>query len=298
MKKYWILLTAVILFLIGVFTWNLHGNDFHIGACILRYFSYGDYAIGIFAAGKFSIGVFSIGIFSIGIFSIGIFNIGLYAIGLFVIAWRKQLPQLLVSHFKSLNKELTKPLQILVIVFTMAGISLTIKAQDKTNFRINGGFGGPIFNSSIIVTQPTLAIGGGGAMVFNNGLFVGGFGLGTSNLVPVNSKYPNYKLLVSYGGLWLGHLKQLKNNYSISTSLKTGFGTAKLNDESLNANFYDKMVVFTPEISISKRLNFYSSIELGAFYNIFTGINFKDYHNKDFSNFGISLMFKFGGGYF
>lgn len=294
MKKYWILLTAAILFLIGVLTCKLHGNDFHIGSFVIRYFSSGDYALGVFSAGKFSIGIFSIGIFSIGIFSIGIFNIGLYSIGLFVIAWRKRLPQLFLSHFKSLDKDLMKPLVLLLFV----SISFAASAQDLTKIRLDGGFGGPIFNSSLIASKPTFAIGGGGAMVLNNGLFIGGFGIGTSDLVTVDSKYDNYKLQVEYGGLWLGHIKRLKSNYRITTSLKTGFGAAKLKNDKLKQLYYDGLVVFSPEISIGKRINYYSSIELGVFYNIFTGINFQDYHNKDFSNLGISLMFKFGGGYF
>jgi hypothetical protein len=90
MKKHWILVTAAILFVVGVVICAMQGNDFQVGHHTLHYFSAGEFSMGIFAAGTFSIGVFSIGIFSIGIFSIGIFNIGLYAIGIFVLAWRKR----------------------------------------------------------------------------------------------------------------------------------------------------------------------------------------------------------------
>ena len=101
MKKYWILVTAIVLLIIGIFTWVFHGNDFQIGSFTLRFFSSGEYAMGIFSAGTFSIGIFSAGIFSIGIFSIGIFNIGLYAIGIFVIGWHKRLPGLFSNQNKS-----------------------------------------------------------------------------------------------------------------------------------------------------------------------------------------------------
>jgi len=92
MKKHWILLTAVALVLIGAVVVATHGNELSIGNLHCRYFSSGEYAMGVFAAGNFSIGIFSAGIFSVGIFSIGIFNVGLYALGIFVLAWKKKLP--------------------------------------------------------------------------------------------------------------------------------------------------------------------------------------------------------------
>lgn len=93
MRKYWILLTAVALMIIGVVLHAIFGNLFSTGAYSFNYFASGDYAMGVFAAGKFSIGIFSI-----GIFSIGIFNVGLYALGLFVFAWRKRLPKLFINQ--------------------------------------------------------------------------------------------------------------------------------------------------------------------------------------------------------
>lgn len=294
MKKYWILLAAFVMFVVGVLICILQGNDFHIGSYTLRYFSSGDFALGVFSAGIFSIGVFSIGIFSIGIFSIGIFNIGLFAIGLFLIAWRKRLPLSFSQHYKSTRNVIKKPLLVLMLV----ALSITVSAQKNKKITIEGGYGGPIINSSLIASKPTLSIGGGGAMILNNGFYIGGFGLGTSDLVPVSSKYDNYNLQVEYGGFWLGYIEKLKKGYRISTSIKTGFGAAKLKNDHLGQLYYDDLVVFTPEISLSKRINCYSSIELGVFYNIFTGISFQNYHNNDFSNIGVSLMFKFGGGYF
>ncbi len=93
MKKYWILLTAVALFIIGLILNSIFGHLYSAGTYSCNYFAAGDYSMGVFAAGRFSIGIFSAGIFSIGIFSIGIFNIGLYAIGIFLLAWKKKYPK-------------------------------------------------------------------------------------------------------------------------------------------------------------------------------------------------------------
>ncbi|MDY0202057.1 MAG: hypothetical protein WC951_07550 [Bacteroidales bacterium] len=96
MKKYWILITTVILLLVGILLHLQFGNLFSAGTYCINYFAAGDFAIGVFAAGKFAVGIFSAGIFSFGIFSIGIFNIGLYAIGIFMFAWRKKYPKVAV----------------------------------------------------------------------------------------------------------------------------------------------------------------------------------------------------------
>ena len=82
MKKYWIVITAIVLLLIGF------GIEFSQAGIM----SAGQFAKDYFAAGNFSAGIFSAGIFSVGVFSIGIFNIGLFSIGLFVMAWKKKLP--------------------------------------------------------------------------------------------------------------------------------------------------------------------------------------------------------------
>ena len=95
MRKYWILLTAALLLIVGLVLQVQFGDMFSAGNYSSNYVAVGDYAIGVFAAGKFSIGIFSAGIFSIGIFSIGIFNIGLYAIGFFILGWKKRYAKLL-----------------------------------------------------------------------------------------------------------------------------------------------------------------------------------------------------------
>lgn len=92
MKKHWILLVAIVLFVAGIALILVNGSIINIAGYEFHYFSSGEYAMGVFAAGTFSIGIFSAGIFSIGVFSIGIFNIGLYALGIFVYAWKKKHP--------------------------------------------------------------------------------------------------------------------------------------------------------------------------------------------------------------
>lgn len=94
MKKYWILITAIVLVLIGLGIHFLDTNVMSAGNFVKDFFAAGNFASGVFAIGTFSIGIFSVGIFSIGIFSIGIFNIGLFTAGFFMLGWHKELPQI------------------------------------------------------------------------------------------------------------------------------------------------------------------------------------------------------------
>ena len=95
MKKLWIILVAIVLFIIGaVLYFNGNSNILSASEYAYGYFAAGDFALGVFAAGKFPVGIFSIGIFSIGIFSVSIFNIAIYATGIFVIGYKKKLPKL------------------------------------------------------------------------------------------------------------------------------------------------------------------------------------------------------------
>ncbi len=103
MKKYWILITAVILLVVGIIINMQSGNLMSVGNYSFNYFAVGDYAIGVFAAGNFSIGVFSIGIFSVGIFSLGIFNVGLYAVGIFLFAWKKRYAKIITEKKEEEN---------------------------------------------------------------------------------------------------------------------------------------------------------------------------------------------------
>ncbi len=98
MKKYWILITAIVLVIIGLLVNIFYSSSLSTGDFALNYFSAGRFSVGVFSVGIFSIGIFSAGIFSIGIFSIGIFNIGLYAIGIFILAYKKRLPKMFFTE--------------------------------------------------------------------------------------------------------------------------------------------------------------------------------------------------------
>lgn len=292
-KQTRITITGIILLIIGILLHVFKGNMFSAGTYSLNYFASGDYACGVFAAGKFSVGIFSIGIFSIGIFSIGIFNIAIYAIGLFVYAHQKKLPDFLSKTMTSIGKQA----KTVVVILACAFMGLGASAQETKPLSLVGGFGGPMINANM-VNNGSLSFGGGGAAVFSNGLFVGGFGMGTSDFMAADSELNGYKMKVEYGGLWVGYIKPMTNKLNLTFSLKAGGGEAQLVNSEDQHLYYDPLMVLTPEIAFSWKPRYISAIQLGVYYNLFNGIELLDHESKNFSGPGMSLMFKFGGGAF
>jgi hypothetical protein len=295
MKNYWILIVATVLFLVGL-TLNLFiGGMFSANEYCINYFASGDYAIGVFAAGKFSIGIFSAGIFSVGIFSIGIFNVGLYAVGIFVFGYKKRLPKTFISEFKNLTKELliNKGTKVILVVLFL-GMSSLINAQSVNRVSLVGGFGGPMFQISSVDSKIARSTGGGGAAVFSNGLLFGGYGIGTSHNSNTESSISGYEIETEYGGLWIGYIKKLKKGFEISGSIKNGWGEFKLVNIELQSSYFDKIYVFIPEISVSKKVFGISMISIGLLYNQFLGLDLQGYTNANLSSIGASISLKFG----
>jgi len=64
MKKYWWVLVAAVLIIVGLVLNYYYGNMLSVGQFASGYFAAGQFATGVFAADTFAVGVFSIGILS------------------------------------------------------------------------------------------------------------------------------------------------------------------------------------------------------------------------------------------
>lgn len=170
------------------------------------------------------------------------------------------------------------------------------QAQDDNSFGLQGGFGGPTISCSL-QSSPTLLFGGEGAMLFSNGLFIGGYGQGTSSLMQNELGESDFFLETEHGGPWTGYFKSLGSGWAFSGSLKVGFGAVQLVNYDEQHIFYDKTIVYTPEIALYKRVGSVMSVEIGAGYSIFTQVDLEGVDTADFSSPTIFFALKFGGGY-
>jgi hypothetical protein len=94
----------------------------------------------------------------------------------------------------------------IIVILAIAFIYSEINAQDNklSYFNLIGGFGGVSINMLSLKKSPSVQIGGQGAALFSNNIFIGGFGTETSSLSSVyseNNNYKNYQLETEYGGV-------------------------------------------------------------------------------------------------
>lgn len=295
-KQLWIALVAAILIFAGLAMAFTGNKMFDGGHFALQYFAAGDFACGVFAAGTFAVGIFSIGIFSMGIFSIGVFNIGLYAIGIFMLT-RKSNRQ---NSLSVLLRDAANKSRILIVITALCASGVYVRAQEPpcSGFSVNGGFGGLMVSLSSFQGAPALMVGGGGAIVFKNRCYIGGFGIGTSGHLPAAPALAGYRRKADYGGLMLGYLYNLPKRWSVGLGLKTGTGNAMLVHKENQHLYYDRFWLLSPEISISRRINGIFAAELALHYNYFTGSEKVNLNGAQFSGPAATLMLKFGGGYF
>jgi hypothetical protein len=183
-------------------------------------------------------------------------------------------------------------LTVFILLSTITGFS-----QGDQNFSIVGGFGGPMFSTTKIDQGTSLIIGGGGAAVFSNNLFIGGFGVGTSDMIANNATIPDYKdyaIQREYGGPWVGYIFRANKRMYLTGSLKAGFGDIWLNNKKENHIIYDDITVFTPQITIDYRLLNVVYLSVGASYDQFINTGLLNYNEKDFNKIKLNFSIKFG----
>jgi hypothetical protein len=195
---------------------------------------------------------------------------------------------------------------LLLAVVTILTQGAKLKAQENDDFqtvfsggihRISG-FGGPIYNYTIVNNKFTLLTGGGGGVLLND-FFIGGYGMGSTTGINYYNKAlnTNQDLSISYGGLWAGYSHHAKQAIHIAFFLETGWGNIKspidlMNNESYTIN--DRIFVVDPEIELEVNIARFFRISLGVNYRIVGGLDNNSLSFANASGPGANLMFKFG----
>ncbi len=157
------------------------------------------------------------------------------------------------------------------------------------------GFGGPIFEFSSVDGDVAVATGGGGAAIFDN-FFLGGYGLGISDLDNKIWQGETYEVDMGHGGLWMGYISNRTDLVHWTTSLRIGWGSIEARDlEGIRGTVDDGIFVLTPmaggEINITHWFRIGGSIG----YRWTAGANqLFDYDDGDFSSIMGQLVLKFG----
>ncbi len=192
---------------------------------------------------------------------------------------------------------------------TLAGlillISITSWSQDKEyktivdfdDARISG-MGGLMMQFTAIDGEFAHMLGGGGAVLLGD-FFVGAYGLGLTNNIPLdwedNEEYQyGDRLSVGHGGFWLGYSLHGERPIHVTFSSLLGWGSIGVGSGYYPDAITDGIFVISPTIEAELNMTRFFRIGVGVTYNIYTFVDLPGYSGSDFSSPGGFLALKFG----
>ncbi len=192
---------------------------------------------------------------------------------------------------------------IALILSIMLYATFSFGQEDsETRYLLSGkevsisGFGGPTITFSQIQNDFALLTGGGGAVLFNQLFFVGGFGEGIStnhtlaqltilNNYGSSTTYYDLATNFGYGGFWLGYIYKPKKAVHLGLSTRLGWGNISLVENDYHIDRHDNIMsdavfVVTPQAEVELNLYRWFKLNAGVGYRFVTGID-KTYLDPD-----------------
>ncbi|MEA3480150.1 MAG: hypothetical protein U9R60_18345 [Bacteroidota bacterium] len=187
------------------------------------------------------------------------------------------------------------------------------------------GFGGIPVEFSSVMNNFAVSVGGGGAVIFNQAFYIGGYGMGLSTdhrmtlerystTLEENISYNNRRVNFGHGGFWIGYLHQSYKTIHFNVSAKLGWGEVSLFETTTYRGYDehfagDNCFVFIPQIEAELNLLKWFKINFGLGYRIVSGLNRtylylpegaidpiekQYYDNKDFNSVTGTVTLVFG----
>ncbi|MCB0804685.1 MAG: hypothetical protein KDC05_02750 [Bacteroidales bacterium] len=187
------------------------------------------------------------------------------------------------------------------------------------------GFGSYIIGFSDVGGSFAVYNGGGGAVLLNQTVYLGGYGMGLStshkydpvtilkddnSLSEISDLYTSF----GHGGFWLGYLHKSYKPVHFGVSTKLGWGSIDLREKrtytdnpDVDYNYFlsDHVFVMTPQLEVEMNLLRWFKMSASAGYQLVSGID-QTYINasgqetdffsgNDFNSPMFNLTFSFGG---
>jgi hypothetical protein len=165
------------------------------------------------------------------------------------------------------------------------------------------GFGGPTVGFSMINDEFAVFSGGGGAVLFNQKYFIGGYGEGLATMHRLDESVvscPDKNTIAfGHGGFWLGYIYKPNNLIHFNVNSTFGWGGISLYDEDYDVSSVehcDRDVVFvvSPSIEMEVNLTSWMKFTAGAGYRYVAGISSPMYSDDMFSQPNVRLGVMFG----
>lgn len=156
------------------------------------------------------------------------------------------------------------------------------------------GFGGVLFSFMPIDGDLSTLTGGGGAVLFDNTFFIGGYGLGLAGNKEFELNGNDYSTSFGHGGFWLGYNIKPDDLLHMGVETRLGWGSittkSSVTNEEVNE---DDVFVFNPQFFGEVNVAYWFKVNAGVGYQKTIGVdnNFFDATDFDGPTFGISLLF-------
>lgn len=234
-------------------------------------------------------------------------------------------------HCHFISNKLAKSLIIIKFIYAMKAIcvvilllaSVTLWGQENNSpeylFNTNrikvSGFGGPFVSFAPFEGGFGIYSGGGGAVLLNQTLYLGGYGMGVAtdhDRDDINID-KDYKVAFGHGGLWLGYINNYHKMVHWGVSTKIGAGNFKIIDRDYDSSDKDKeyandhVFVCLPQAELEVNITKWFKINLAVGYHFMAGFNEDEYYMtskgkkrqnfeaKDYNGPIGTISFLFGG---
>lgn len=157
------------------------------------------------------------------------------------------------------------------------------------------GFGSVLFSFTSIDGELATLTGGGGAVLFDNTFFVGGYGLGMTGDRKINVAGEDYTTSFEHGGFWLGYNINPVDLIHFGVDAKLGWGeiTSRSSNVSISKN-RDKVFVFYPQVNAEVNFAYWFKANAGLGYQKTIGVDDFHFSNNDFDGIAFSVSLLFG----
>lgn len=156
------------------------------------------------------------------------------------------------------------------------------------------GFGAVLFNFMPIDGQLSTLTGGGGAVLFDNTFFIGGYGMGLTGNHEFSVNGTDYASNFSHGGFWMGYTMKPDNLLHLGVQTMLGWGEVKTKSIGTNeGSTKDDVFVFSPQLYGEANIAYWFKVNASIGYQKTIGVDSFYYSSTDFDgpSFGISLLF-------
>lgn len=185
----------------------------------------------------------------------------------------------------------------------MLGLLTTLSAQKEhqtlfSKARVVGGFGGPILEFGLTDGEYSGTYTGGGGGVIVDNFFLGGYGMGGTDLVEqLIDGIEDIELGLGHGGLWLGYTPLSMKVAHPFVSCRLGWGAVDItyNEDQDDFDYTDAVFVVTPEAGIELNVFRWFRIAGTVGYRFVEGISDKSRIGKNsLDGMTAGLTFRFG----